>query len=285
MIGAISRRGRTGVLVGCLFGLGAEDAMAVDRPTAAATAVTPFTAITPVTTVSPGRWARNDPARPQPPERVPGGAVLGLAPPPDAIVLFDGRSLEAWVIPPGSGWAIRDGVLVPGGLIDNHLETRQRFGSLQLHLEFRTPFPAAGEGQHRGNSGVFLLGVYEIQIVDSFRNPTYADGLPGAIYGQVPPSVVAVRPPGEWQSLDIVFDAPRFDHERLVSPPFVTVLLNGIVVQNHQQILGDTKFDPPAYRTRANEGPIGLQDHGAMTDLVGFRNIWVRPIATADDAR
>jgi hypothetical protein len=229
------------------------------------------------------RWARNDPARPQPPVLIPKSAVLGLRPPADATVLFDGRGLDAWAVPPASGWNVKAGILYPGGIKDNHLVTRATFGSLQLHLEFRTPFPPVGEGQHRGNSGVFLMGVYEIQIVDSVDNPTYADGLPGAVYGQTPPRVVAARPPGEWQSLDIYFEPPQFAGDAIVAPPYVTVILNGILVQDHQPIFGDTKFDPPRYLTRASEGPIGLQDHGAPTDLVGFRNIWVRSLGAVAD--
>ncbi len=234
------------------------------------------------------RWAPNDPGRPLPPTLEPRGAVLGLAPPPDATVLFDGHGLGAWEVASNAGgWTEQDGVMIPGGFRFNKLLSKARFGSMQLHLEFREPSPAAGSGQHRGNSGVFLMGVYEIQLLDSVDNPTYADGTLGAIYGQTPPRVIAARAPGEWQSLDVIFDAPRFAGARVQSPPYATVILNGIVIHDHQEIYGDTSSRPTplGFATRLEEGPIGLQDHGTATDRVAFRNIWVRPIGATLDVR
>jgi hypothetical protein len=227
-------------------------------------------------------WPPNDLARPQPPRMPVSGALLGVPAPPDALVLYDGRGLGQWNLAadPHSGWHQSRGLMLPGGKVFNWLFSKRSFGSVQVHLEFREPAPARGNGQERGNSGVRLMGVYEIQILDADHNRTYADGLPGAVYGQTPPIVVPVRRPGQWQSLDILFDAPRFEAERLVRPPRVTVLLDGIVVQDHQVIFGDTSAHkvPLGYVTRTDRGPIGLQDHGEPTSIVAFRNIWVRPL-------
>lgn len=255
----------------------------IRRPLAALRALALCVVLAAPTTMHPAgaaEWRTNDPARPQPPTLLPRQAVLDLRPPADAIVLFDGSGLDAWIVPPDSGWASRGGSLLPGGRVFNKLLSRESFGDLQLHLEFRTPTPPSGEGQHRGNSGVFLMGVYEIQILDSFNNPTYADGTLGAVYGQTPPLVLAPRPPGVWQSFDIYFQAPRIADGAVVEPPYVTVVLNGIVVQQHQRIFGDTssKPEPAAYHTVASTGPIGLQDHGSADCRVAFRNIWVRAL-------
>ncbi|HEU5422634.1 MAG TPA: DUF1080 domain-containing protein, partial [Nitrolancea sp.] len=167
-------------------------------------------------------------------------ANLGLPPPPDATVLFDGRGLGQWNLAadPGGGWRQSDGLMLPGGKVFNWLFTKRSFGSVQLHLEFREPHPARGAGQERGNSGVRLMGAYEIQILDADHDSTYADGVLGAVYGQTPPSVLPVMASGTWQSLDILFDAPRFQGNRLVRPPYVTVMVDGIVVQDHQEIFG-----------------------------------------------
>jgi len=227
-------------------------------------------------------WPPNDPGRPQPPRVAVAQAVLGLPPPPDAVVLYDGHGLGQWNLAadPRGGWHQSGGRMLAGGKVFNWLFTRRRFGSVQVHVEFREPSPPQGEGQERGNSGVRLMGVYEIQILDADHNATYADGLPGAVYGQTPPAVLPVMAPGRWQSLDILFDAPRFRGRKLLRPPYVTVLLDGVVVQDHQRIFGDTSAHkiPLGYLTRAERGPIGLQDHGQASSLVAFRNIWVRPL-------
>ncbi len=221
-------------------------------------------------------WKVHDSARPQPPVLAPAdGANLGAKPPADAIVLFDGKDASAWT----SGgkpcpWKIEGGYMeVNGG---GSIETREHFGDLQLHLEWASPAKVESSSQGRGNSGVFLIGRYEIQILDSFQNPTYADGSAASLYGQFPPLANVTRAPGEWQSYDIVFRAPRFEGERLVSPAVVTVVHNGVVVQNAREFIGATRHrDVATYSAHAPEGPIGLQDHG---NPVRFRNIWVRKL-------
>ncbi len=230
----------------------------------------------------PGHWAPMDPNRPQPPLLNVASAPLGTPPPPDATVLFDGHGLKQWNLKddPGSGWHQSRGVMLPGGKVFNWLFTKRRFGSVQVHLEFREPYPAHGVGQERGNSGVRLMGVYEVQILDADHNRTYADGVLGAIYAQSPPLVVPVRPSGTWQSMDILFDAPRFHGAKLLRPPYVTVLVDGIVVQDHQEIYGNTSANkiPLGFVTHKDRGPLGLQDHGQPTSMVAFRNIWIRPL-------
>ncbi|MGH8296077.1 MAG: 3-keto-disaccharide hydrolase [Steroidobacteraceae bacterium] len=227
-------------------------------------------------------WPPNDPSRPQPPRMAVSAAILGLPPPPAAVVLYDGRGLGQWNLAadPRSGWHQSHGLMLPGGKVFNWLFTRRSFGSVQVHLEFREPYPPRGSGQERGNSGVRLMGVYEIQILDADHNRTYADGLPGAVYAQTPPMVLPVMRPGKWQSLDIFFDAPRFRGKTLLSPPYVTVLLDGVVVQDHQEIFGNTSANriPLGFVTRTDRGPVGLQDHGEASSIVAFRNIWVRPL-------
>lgn len=231
-------------------------------------------------------WPPNDMSRPQPPRMPVSAAILGVPPPPDAVVLYDGHGLGQWNLAadPHSGWHQSHGLMLPGGRIFNWLFSRDSFGSVQLHLEFREPYPARGEGQERGNSGVRLMGVYEIQILDADHDQTYADGLAGAVYAQTPPLVLPVMRPGKWQSLDILFDAPRFQGQRLLRPAYVTVLLDGIVVQDHQEIFGNTSANriPLGYVTRSDRGPVGLQDHGEASSLVAFRNIWVRPLHPHD---
>jgi hypothetical protein len=192
-------------------------------------------------------------------------------PPSDAIVLFDGKDLSAWK--DAETWKVEDGAMVVGS---NYVESKQHFGDCQLHIEWSAPTPPKGEGQGRGNSGVFF-GPYELQVLDSYENETYYDGQAAAIYKQTPPMVNATRPPGEWNVYDIVWTAPRFkDDGPLESPAYITVFHNGVVVQNHFQLLGDTPFHrPPQYNKHDVKQPIRLQDHG---NPVKFRNIWVREI-------
>jgi hypothetical protein len=199
------------------------------------------------------------------------------APPADALVLFDGRNMEAWKN--ADSWQVADGVVTVGkGMI----ETRQGFGDCQLHLEFRMPAPARGKGQGRGNSGVYLMGQYEIQVLDSYEDGsdgplTYPDGQCGALYKQQPPAVNACRQPGEWQTYDILFTRPRFTADGLVAEPGrVSVLHNGVAIHSDTVIKGATQWhEPPRYRPHADALPIRIQDHG---NPVQFRNIWVRPI-------
>jgi hypothetical protein len=192
-------------------------------------------------------------------------------PPSDAIVLFDGKDLSAWKN--GESWPVKNGVAYAG---TNPIETRQEFGDCQLHIEWSAPTPPSGTSQGRGNSGVFLMGRYEVQVLDSFENETYYDGQAGAIYKQTPPMVNAMRRPGEWNTYDIFWTCPRFDeNQALVSPAYITVMHNGVLVLNHFELKGDTPFNrPPAYEPHGPTGPISLQDHG---NPVAFRNIWVRP--------
>ena len=193
-------------------------------------------------------------------------------PPSDAVILFDGVDTNAWNN--AETWSVTDGFLIVGkGMIS----TKEAFGDCQLHVEWSSPLPAEGTGQGRGNSGVFF-GPYEIQVLDSFENATYFDGQAAAIYKQTPPLVNVMRKPGEWNSYDIIWNTPRFDAEgALTEPATVTVLHNGVLVQNNFELLGDTPFNrPPRYRPHPPELPIRLQDH---RNPVRFRNIWVREIA------
>lgn len=192
-------------------------------------------------------------------------------PPSDAIVLFDGKDLSAWK--GGERWIIKDGYAqVKGG----NIETKEVFGDCQLHIEWASPEKVTGGGQHRGNSGIFFMGLYELQVLDSFNNQTYFDGQAASIYKQAPPMVNACRGPGEWQTYDVIFTAPRFENGQLVKPAYITVLHNGVCVHNHTEILGATSYtEPPKYTPHAPKGPIRLQDHG---DPVRYRNIWIREI-------
>lgn len=194
------------------------------------------------------------------------------APPSDAIVLFGGEDASAWQN--GENWKVENGDLIAGR---GPIQTKQEFGDCQLHIEWSAPTPPSGSGQGRGNSGVFMMGTYEIQVLDSYDNETYHDGQAGAIYKQTPPMVNATRPPGEWNTYDIFWTAPRFDEDgKLVSPAYVTVVHNGVLILNHFELLGDTPYHrPPQYNAHGPKGPISLQDHG---NPVRFRNIWVREI-------
>jgi hypothetical protein len=171
-------------------------------------------------------------------------------------------------------WRIADGHAEVNGTGD--IETNEAFGDVQLHLGWAEPTPGQGESQGRGNSGVFVMSQYEVQILDCYENLTYPDGQTAALYGQFPPLVNACRKPGEWQSYDIVFEAPRFDGEKLVTPARATVFHNGVCVQHAQEILGATQHRALAtYAAHPAKLPLRLQDHG---NPVRFRNIWVRPM-------
>ena len=206
----------------------------------------------------------------QPPVVDPGGSQTA---PSDAIVLL-GSDLAAWE--GGENWHVQEGVAHPTG--KGGITSRQSFGDLQMHIEWASPEKVEGHGQGRGNSGIYLMGKYEIQILDSYENETYFDGQAGSVYKQWPPLVNASRKPGEWQTYDILFTAPRFDDQgNVTSPAYVTVLHNGVVVQNHTELLGGTFYDrPPAYEPHADRLPLHIQDHG---NPVRFRNIWVRDLA------
>jgi hypothetical protein len=196
--------------------------------------------------------------------------------------LFGGGSLQGWVSTKtgdAAGWKVVDNAMevVPG---TGDIQTQREFGDLQLHLEFMSPPVVQKIGQGRGNSGVFLMGLYEVQVLDNYGNPTYPDGTVGALYGQTPPLVNAIRQPGVWNAYDIIWKAPVFEKESLVSPAVITVLLNGVLLHHAKQLQGPTQHKILADQTpHAVKGPLKLQDHG---DLVRFRNIWVRELVDYD---
>ena len=228
------------------------------------------------------QWPQHSMDRPRPPVVKP-GAFESAPPPSDAIVLFDGKSLAKWrssdTTHGAAKWKIVDGAMeVVAGT--GGIETRDGFGDCQLHIEWRAPTPAKGEGQERGNSGVFLMGTYEVQVLDSYNNITYADGQAGAVYGQYPPLVNASRPPGEWNSYDIVWHRPHFDSQgRLSSAARITVFFNGLLAQDNVILTGPTAHQHrPPYHAHPDALPLGLQDHG---NPVRFRNIWIRSLEPA----
>ena len=225
-------------------------------------------------------WHVHDGLRPQPKVITP-GKNLGDAP-SDAVVLFDGKDLSQFKKNPEGkpNWAVEEGcaVSVKGA---GYLETVGEFGpDIQLHVEWAAPTPPQGTGQGRGNSGIFLFGKYEIQVLDCYENQTYPDGQAAAIYGQTPPLVNASRKPGEFQTYDIIFTGPRFEGNELKQPAFATVIHNGVVVQNHVQSLGATAHKALAkYTPHGEKGPIKLQDHG---NPVRYRNMWLRELKPVD---
>ncbi len=227
-----------------------------------------------------GQWHVHDSDRPRAPIMTPAETFsLGAPPPADAAVLFDGKDLSQWAGNRGAArWKVENGYMeATRGAGDIH--TTNEFGSFQLHLEWAEPTEVRGTSQERGNSGVFLHGKYEIQVLDSYDNPTYADGQCGAIYGQWPPLVNVCKKPGEWQSYDIVFEAPRWDGTNLAKPAFVTVIQNGVVIHDHREILGATGHRIlPKYTPYSSRGPLSLQDHG---NPVRYRNIWIRKLEVA----
>jgi len=227
------------------------------------------------------RWKPNDPDRPLPSVITPGTASTQNAPgrpPSDATALFEGKDLSQWAGEDNGAakWKVLDGYVevVPK---TGYIHTRQPFGDCQLHVEFSEPVPGVGESQERGNSGVFLMGLYEIQVLDSYENKTYADGQASGVYGQFPPQVNASRPPGQWQWYDIIFHAPRFGQDgKVLRPARVTVLHNGVLVQDNVELSGPTgHHERPAYKPGPDKLPLTLQDHG---NPVRFRNIWIREL-------
>lgn len=196
--------------------------------------------------------------------------ATNASPPSDAVVLFDGSDLSQWKN--GENWPVRDGITFSG---NGQIVSKESFGDCQLHVEWSAPTPAEGTGQGRGNSGIFMMGKYELQVLDSYENETYHDGQAGAIYKQTPPQVNAMRKPGEWNTYDIFWTAPRFAEDgSLESPAYITAIHNGVLIQNHFALKGDTPYHrPPAYTKHPEKGPIAIQDHG---NPVRFRNIWIR---------
>ena len=223
-------------------------------------------------------WPIHSRERPVPAVVDPGAGALPVPAPKDAIVLFDGSSLAQWEQADGkaAAWIVRDGYFEvrPG---TGTLKTKESFGDVQLHVEWMSPAPPKGSDQDRGNSGVYLMSKYEVQVLDSYDNKTYADGQAGSLYGQYPPLVNASRPPGVWQTYDIMFHGPRFDSSgRLLRPATMTVLHNGVLVQDHVTLSGPTAhYARPPYEVHPDKLPINLQDHGHP---VRFRNIWLREL-------
>jgi hypothetical protein len=208
-------------------------------------------------------------------------------PPSDAIVLFDGKDLNEWVSVKDqspAGWLVQDGVIVVNKKAGN-IETKRRFHDYQLHIEWREPVDITGSGQLRGNSGVFLASTgkgdagYELQIMDSYNNKTYVNGQAGSIYKQGAPLANAMRKDGEWQAYDVIWTAPRFNADgSLKSPAYVTAFHNGVLVQNHFELKGETLYiGPPGYKS-FDGAPIKLQAHGDPSPPISFRNIWVREL-------
>ena len=222
---------------------------------------------------TPQQWPQHSMDRPRPP-------VVNPAPPPGhAIVLFAGKDLSQWRSDADSSaakWIVKDGYVEvkPG---TGTMASARGFGDVQLHIEWATPAVARGEGQERGNSGIFLMGIYELQVLDSYQNDTYPDGQAGAIYGQNPPLVNPTRGPGQWQAYDVIFHRPRFKPDgSLDKPARMTVLLNGVLIQDNFELVGPTaNRQQPPYRAHADKLPLKLQDHGNPTR---FRNIWVREL-------
>ena len=257
------------------------------RLTLALTALVAMTFVDPLGSVAAGQrpsdWPIHSTARPQPPVVDPGPAPPPAPVPSDAIVLFDGRSLDAWQNADSAGhparWKVQNGYMEVAAGAGN-IATKRGFGDVQLHVEWAAPAVVKGEGQERGNSGVFLMGRYELQVLDTYRNTTYPDGQAGAIYGQFPPLVNASRPPGEWQTYDIIFRRPRFDAAGAVlSPARMTVLHNGVLVQDNVVLTGPTGHrERPPYAAPPDRLPLMLQDHG---NPVRYRNIWVREVSDA----
>jgi hypothetical protein len=231
------------------------------------------------------KWKVHDAARPRP-RKVAPGPVGTSAAPADAVVLFDGKDLSQWITMARGGKAMDPQWKVENGYIEiiprrGRLVTKEKFGDCQLHVEWLIPKGTEGEGQGRGNSGIELMGRYEIQVLESSENVTYADGQAASIYGQWPPLVNASRPEGEWNVYDIFFEAPRFEGEKLVKPAYVTVVHNGMLVHHRQEIIGRAIHRRVAtYATHGAEEPLSLQDHGRP---VRFRNIWIRRLTKYDE--
>jgi hypothetical protein len=225
------------------------------------------------------KWHVHDPDRPRPVEVTP-GAEPG-APPSDANVLFGGKDLAKWT-QHGRGaergklvdpkWKVENGYfeVTPGS---GDLISRDSFGDCQLHIEWAAPAVIKGSSQDRGNSGIYMMSLYELQVLDSYNNPTYADGQAAAIYGQWPPLVNPIRKPGEWNAYDIIWEAPKFDGAKLLKPAFATILFNGLVAQNHHELAGNTEHRKLGSYKPHGDMPIQLQDHGT---LVRYRNVWIR---------
>jgi 3-keto-disaccharide hydrolase len=246
-----------------------------------------------------GKWHQHDPNRPQPPVVTPGASFSQGAPPPsDAEILFDGQDLSKWQggleknpnwKDQPATWKIQDGyfeVTPPDG---TDIRTREKWSDFQLHIEWATPNPPTGHGQARGNSGVEINGMYEIQVVDSYNEKTYPDGQAGALYGQMPPLVNPSKPPGEWQAYDIIWESPRWnDKGELIQKACVTVIYNGVVVQHRTEFIGRTEGigDGVAYKAKPfyqqHDPAVFIQLQNHHSNPVRYRNIWIRDLNLAE---
>jgi hypothetical protein len=224
------------------------------------------------------KWKIHDPDRPQPSAVDPGSEGTPVSPPSDSIVLFDGKDLSRWEDKKGqpARWKVENGYMEVVKKTGD-IRTKQEFGDCQIHVEWSAPVVIEGGGQDRGNSGVFLMGLYEIQVLDCYQNQTYPDGMTAAVYGQYPPLVNACRPPGEWQAYDIIFHRPRYGSDgNLIRPATVTVFFNGILVQDNVVLTGPTDHKTRLpYKAHEDKLPLMLQDHG---NPVRYRNIWIRDL-------
>ncbi len=224
--------------------------------------------------------------KPVPPVVTPATTVG--QPPSDAVVLFNGTDVSQWVTAKDGSpadWTVADGVMTVKKGGGGNIETKRKFKDYQLHLEWKIPSSITGEGQGRGNSGVFLASLgpgdagYELQIMDSYNNPTYSNGMLGSIYKQAVPLANAARKPGEWSSYDIVWNAPRFNEDGTVkTPPYATVFLNGVLVENHFALKGQTLYVGQPFYKVYDGAPIKLQAHGDKSEPISFRNIWARDV-------
>ncbi len=217
---------------------------------------------------------------PQPKIVTPGDQATASAP-SDAIVLFDGKDLSAWESPKGgpAEWDVHDGVFTVNKS-KGDIQTKQSFGSYQLHIEWQIPENITGSSQVRGNSGIYMQNMYEVQVLDCYNNETYVNGMTGAIYKQTPPMVNAMRKPGEWNVYDIIYNAPVFNEDGTYKVhPYITVIQNGIVLQNHTEIWGTTEYIGWPQVKAHGDGPILLQSHGDPSAPISYRNIWIRPLA------
>ena len=220
------------------------------------------------------------------PKKVTPGAACNAAP-SDAIVLFDGKSLDQWVANRDKSpakWVVADGVLTVNKKAGN-IETKRTFKDYQLHIEWKVPENITGSGQARGNSGVFLASTgpgddgYELQVLDSYDNKTYVNGMAGSMYKQAIPLENPSRKPGEWQTYDVVWTAPTFNTDGSVkTPAYVTVLFNGVLVEDHYQLKGETRYIGKPFYKAYDRAPIKLQAHGDKSEPISFRNIWVRDL-------
>ncbi len=238
-----------------------------------------------------GKWHQHDPDRPQPPVVTPGATFSQGAPPPsDAEVLFDGKDLSKWESGQGNegapaAWKVQDGYMEVTQPKGNDIRTRGKWSDFQLHVEWAAPTPPSGHGQARGNSGILINNMYEVQVLDSYHDKTYPDGQAGALYGQMPPLVNPSKPPGEWQTYDIIWESPRWnDKGEIVQKACVTVLFNGVVVQHRTEFIGSTDGigggvpwkGQSFYKQHAPEVFIQLQNHNS--NPVPYRNIWIRDL-------